>query len=144
MGLPPHKETSSVIPSPWHWNTSGLGEESWSGLSWTIIASPLCFSCGRTLGGCQKRRASHRFPLMFRLRIIPRLSAVVLGRFGSNLAGFCHRDERQPVGVGSPRRLTHTHRWSVRKERSRDESQYSLGIQRATKSNSWSVPVWTH
>lgn len=36
------------------------------------------------------RGASHRFPLMFGLWIIPWLNAVVLGGFGRNLAGFCH------------------------------------------------------
>lgn len=33
---------------------------------------------------------SHRLPLMFGPWIIPWLNAVVLGGFGSNLAGFCH------------------------------------------------------
>lgn len=48
----------------------------------------------------------------------------------SALISQSRRDERRPVGVGSPPRPTHTHRWNVRRERSRDEqspSQYSSG-----------------
>lgn len=65
-------------------------------------------------------RASHCSPLMFGLWIIL-LSVVVWGGFASNLAGFCHTDERWPVGVGPPLRPAHTHRCSARQERSRDE-----------------------